>query len=301
MCLLNSFDIKKAGLPLKKAQNRRALILFLGPSLVGFSVFYLIPFAGGIYYSLVDSPIAGRFTGLSNYIQLLGNPVFIKAASNTLIFTGISVPLNILFSLALALLLNRKVYLRTTLRTAFIVPLVVPVASVVMVWQVFFDLHGALNGFLATAGIEAVDWMNTGWARTVIIMVYLWKNAGYNMVVYIAGLQNIPVEYYESADIDGAGAWCKFTRITITYLSPATFFVVIMSIINSFKVFRETYLVAGAYPQDGIYMLQHYMNNMFMALDYQKLTSAAFILGVFIYLLILVLFKAERRVSRYLY
>lgn len=299
--MLKSSDKKGKRLPLKKIRDRRALVFFLAPSLAGFSVFYLIPFAGGIYYSLVDSPIAGRFVGLANYMQLLANPVFLKAGINTLIFTGISVPLNLFLSLGLAMLLNQRMYGRTMLRTAFIVPLVIPVASVVMVWQVFFDLHGSLNGLLASAGIGAIDWMKSEWARAVIIVVYLWKNAGYNMVVYIAGLQNIPAEYYESADIDGAGAWCKFRSITVTYLTPATFFVFIMAIINSFKVFRETYLVAGSYPQDGIYMLQHYMNNMFMALDYQKLTSAAFLLAVFLFLLIMALFRAERKVSGYLY
>ncbi len=295
------FQRKLTRTPVKKTQDRLALLFFLGPSLAGFSVFYLIPFAGGIYYSLVDSPIAGSFVGIANYIQLLKNPIFIKAGLNTLIFTGISVPLNIAVSLGLALMLKGRVYIRTALRTAFIIPLVIPVASVVMVWQIVFDARGFLNGWLEIMGISTVAWMKTEWARGVIILVYLWKNAGYSMVVYIAGLQNIPVEYYESADIDGAGGWRKFRCITLTYLTPASFFVFIMAVINSFKVFRETYLVAGPYPQDGIYMLQHYMNNMFMALDYQKLTSAAFILALLLFLLIAVLFGAQRKAEEHLY
>jgi len=245
----------------------------------------------------VDSPVAGRFAGLSNYIALLKNPVFLKAASNTLVFSGISVPLNIILSLALAILLNKSVYGKSMLRTAFIVPLVVPVASVVLVWQVIFDMRGSLNGLLQFIGIGGVDWMKTGWARAVVIIVYLWKNTGYNMVILLAGLQSIPTEYYESADMDGAGAWRKFRSITAVCLTPALFFVFIMSIINSFKVFRETYLIAGPYPQDDIYMLQHYMNNMFMSLDYQKLTAAAFLTAALVYLLILLLFRAERRIS----
>ena len=279
-------------------KNNKTALLFLAPSLVGFSLFYLLPFAAGAYYSLVDSPVGGRFAGLSNYFSLLSNPIFLKAAKNTLVFTLISVPLIMLFSLGLAIFLNKGIYMKNILRASFITPLVVPVASVVLVWQVIFDLRGSLNGLLTGMGFGAVDWMNTDWARLVVVVVYLWKNTGYNMVLFLAGLQNIPVEYYESADIDGAGKFRRFRSITFVYLTPTTFFVFIISIINSFKVFRETWLISGPYPQDSIYMLQHYMNNMFTSLDYQKLTSAAFIMAAAIYLLVLFLFRTERRISK---
>jgi multiple sugar transport system permease protein len=140
--------------------------------------------------------------------------------------------------------------------------------------------------------------MKTDWARVTVVIVYLWKNIGYSMVLFLAGLQNIPVEYYEAARIDGASIWKQFTAITLVYLTPTAFFVFIMSIINSFKVFREAYLISGDYPHSSIYMLQHYMNNMFAGLDYQKLTSAAFIMSVFIVLLVLILFIIERRINR---
>ena len=284
---------------LRKYENKTA-ILFLAPSLAGFLFFFLLPFLGGFYYSLIDSPFKAEFVGLQNYINLLENPVFRKAGFNTAVFTAISVPLNMLISLLLALMLNKSLYFKNILRTAFITPLVVPVASIVLVWQIVFDLRGSLNLLLTVLGHGAVDWMKTDWARLVVVIVYLWKNTGYNMVLFLAGLQNIPVEYYESANIDGAGPLRKFWNITLIYLTPTTFFVFIISIINSFKVFRETYLISGAYPHDSIYMLQHYMNNMFGSLDYQKLTSAAFIMALLIYLLVLVLFASERKISRIL-
>lgn len=282
---------------LKKYENTTA-IMFLAPSLVGFLFFFLLPFFGGLYYSLIDSPFNTVFVGLKNYVNLLENPIFRKAGFNTAAFTAISVPLNMLLSLILALMLNKSLYFKNILRTAFITPLVVPVASIVLVWQVIFDLRGSLNLILAGLGYGAIDWMKTDWARMVVVVVYLWKNVGYNMVLFLAGLQNIPVEYYESANIDGARALRKFFRITLVYLTPTTFFIFIISIINSFKVFRETYLISGPYPHDSIYMLQHYMNNMFGSLDYQKLTSAAFIMSLFIYALVLVLFKSEQKISR---
>ncbi len=285
--------ISKAG----KKETAIAL-LFLAPSLTGFSVFFLIPFITGIAYSMVDSPIGGKFVGLANYFDLLTNPVFLKAGYNTLAFTAICVPLNILLSLGLAVLLNKELYGRNVLRTSFITPLVVPVASVVLVWQVIFDLRGSMNAFVISMGCNGIDWMKTGWARMVVVIVYLWKNIGYNMVLILAGLQNVPKEYYESADIDGASQMRKFLNITLVYLTPTLFFVFIISIINSFKVFRETYLISGAYPHNSIYMLQHYMNNMFASLDYQKLTSAAFIMAAVICTLVSILFFFERRISK---
>lgn len=279
-----------------KYENKTALI-FLAPSLAGFLLFFLLPFFGGLYYSFIENPFTSKFVGINNYTSLLQNPVFRKAGLNTIAFTAISVPLNMMLSLILALALNKNLYFKNTLRTAFITPLVVPVASIVLVWQVIFDMRGSLNMIFTGLGYGAVDWMKTDCARLVVVIVYLWKNIGYNMVLFLAGLQNIPAEYYESADIDGAGALKKFFRITLIYLTPAAFFIFIISIINSFKVFRETYLISGSYPHDSIYMLQHYMNNMFGNLDYQKLTSAAFIMSLYIYALVLVLYKSENRIN----
>ena len=281
-----------------RKNDNRLLWVFLAPSLIGFSAFYAVPFIGGIYYSLVDSPINGSFVGLKNYIDLIGNPSFLKAVANTAIFTSLCVPLNMGLSLGLAVLLNKRLYGRSILRMMFITPLVVPVASVVLVWQSMFDINGTLNAFITALGHKPLDWMKTDWARVTVVIVYLWKNIGYSMVLFLAGLQNIPVEYYEAARIEGAGPWKQFSGITLVYLTPTFFFVFIMSIINSFKVFREAYLISGEHPHSSIYMLQHYMNNMFSGLDYQKLTSAAFIMAVFIVLLVLVLFVAERRISR---
>ena len=280
------------------ARNRRTAALFLAPSLVGFAVFYIIPFLVGGYYSLVSSPVNGKFIGLSNYSSLLNNAVFLTAAKNTLIFTGVSVPLNMAISLGFAMLLARKIYMKKALRTFFITPLVIPVASVVLVWQILFDSAGTVNALLHDMGLQPVDWMGSGWARLVVVIVYLWKNAGYNMVLFLAGLQNIPAEYYESASIDGAGFFRKFRSITCIYLTPTAFLVMIMSIINSFKVFRETWMLAGDYPHDSIYMLQHYMNNMFASLDYQKLTTAAYLMAALVVVLVFCLFWFERRVGK---
>ncbi|NOU72697.1 ABC transporter permease subunit [Paenibacillus sp. LMG 31458] len=273
---------------------------FLAPSLIGFAIFYLIPFALGVVYSFMDRTIGGSFVGLANYKELLASDSFRKASTNTLFFTGTSVPILIVVSLLLALLLNQNVFIRKWLRTAYVLPLVVPVASIVMVWQIMFDWNGALNGWLNSFGLERVDWMNSEWARWVISVAYLWKNVGYNIILFLAGLQSIPSDYYETADLEGAGPFRKLTSITLIYLIPTLFFVVLMSIINSFKIFRETYLIAGDYPHDSIYMLQHYMNNMFYSLDVQKLTAAATLMVVVIFVLVLGMLTLERKFRQFM-
>lgn len=285
-------------LKIKRLKNDAIIVfIFLLPGVIGFLVFFLIPFLLGIYYSLTDSVFAPKFVGISNYITLFKSSSFIMAGRNTFLFTALCVPLNMLLSISLALLLNRNMYGRNFLRTLLVTPLVIPVASVVMFWQLIFNSNGVLNYYILKLNGNPIDWMNTNWALLVVIVVYLWKNIGYSFILFIAGLQNIPAEYYESASIEGAGTFRKFKSITMVYLTPTTFFVFIMSIINSFKVFREVYLMAGDYPNDSIYMLQHYMNNTFSSLDYQKLTSAAFVMAAVICLIVYILFYVERRIG----
>lgn len=281
-------------------QDASAAMFFLVPSGIGFTLFYLIPFAMGMYYSFMSQSVGGEFVGFDNYLELLESSSFRKAISNTFYFSAVSVPLMVMLSLGLAMLLNKNTYIQKWLRTAYVMPLVVPVASIIMIWQLLFDWNGSLNAWLNSFGYERVDWMKTESARWVVIIVYLWKNIGYNVILFLAGLQQIPKDYYETARIEGAGRLRQFRSITLVYLTSTMFFVVIMSIINSFKVFRETYLIAGDYPHDSIYMMQHYMNNMFVSLDIQKLTAAATLMFLCILLIVLVLFAIERRHRQYM-
>lgn len=275
-------------------------VWFLAPSIVGFAVFYAIPFAVGAVYSVLDTPVNGSFVGLENYRNLFLSASFRKAGTNTLIFTAIGVPLMLMFSLALALLLNQQVFIRKWLRTAYVLPLVVPVASIVFIWQILFDWNGTLNAWLHSLGFGRIDWMKSDWAMAVVTIVYLWKNIGYNIILFLAGLQNIPKDYYEIAELEGVGPIRQLTGITLVYLLPTMFIVMVMSIINSFKVFRETYLIAGDYPHDRIYMLQHYMNNLFQSLDVQKLSAASVVMVGCILMIVWVLFAMERRFRQFM-
>ena len=169
----------------------------------------------------------------------------------------------------------------------------VPIASIVLIWQVLFHYNGMVNDIMAAFGAGKVDWLKSEHAQVVIIVLFLWKNLGYNMILFMSGLANIPRELLEVADVEGASAAHKFFNIKLRYLSPTVLFVAILSIINSFKVFREIYLLTGNYPFDGLYMMQHFMNNTFSNLDYQKMSSAAVLMALVMVALIALLFKVE--------
>jgi multiple sugar transport system permease protein len=281
-----------------KSRESIAGILFALPSLAGFALFFMIPFAISLYYCFTEGVGGARFVGFRNFISLLQSNSFLLASRNTLIFNSISVPLIIMVSFLFALLLNGNIKGLSYFRSFFILPLVIPVASVILVWQIMFNEYGALNNFLSGFGVGPVDWMRSGWSVGVLVLVYLWKNCGYNVVLFLAGLNSIPKEYYESARMDGAGPFTCMRRITVPFLAPTGFFVFIISIVNSFKVFREAYLLAGSYPDTHIYMLQHFMNNNFFNLSYQRLTTAAFLMAVVIVLLVFFLFRTESRFGR---
>lgn len=281
-----------------RGRTRRISALFLAPSFLGVSLFFLIPFAVVVYYSTVSNPITRQFVGLENFEKLFRNAAFLQAARNTALFSGVAVPLAVALSLCLAVALDRQLPLKSQLRSFFLSPLVVPAASVVLVWQVIFHQNGALNGLIRSLGADGVDWLKSGWSQLVIVVLYLWKNLGYNMVLFMAALANIPREPLEAAQIDGAGPATVFFRMKMRYLSPTVFFVAIMSLVNSFKAFREIYLLTGDYPFETLYMLQHFMNNTFRALDYQKLSAAAVVMFLAITGVIGLLFWLEGRLGK---
>lgn len=271
---------------------------FLLPSLIGVCIFFILPFAVVIFYSMVDSPINARFVFLQNFIDLFHNSAFLQAAGNTAVFSLTAVPLSVVLSLALAILLEQNIPGRSTFRTFFLTPLMVPTASVVLIWQVFFHYNGVMNQFLVNLGADKVDWFKSAHAQIIILILFLWKNLGYDMILFLASLNEIPRTYLEVAELDGASEWQKFIFIKLRYLSPTILFVTVLSLINSFKVFREVYLLTGDYPYDSLYMLQHFMNNTFKSLDYQKLSAAAIIMCFVMVLIIGTLFMIENHFGK---
>lgn len=264
--------------------------LFLAPSLIGVVLFVLAPFLETLRRSVTDT-MGRQFVGLSNYTAVLGNDAFRLAVQNTARFVGVCVPLLLFFSLTLALALRSKALKNTPLaelyRTTFLLPMALPVASLALLWKVLFAQNGLLNAVLGTH----CDFMGTDAAFWVLIFTYLWKNIGYDSILWSSGLDGISADLYEAASVDGAGAWKQFTAITLPNLLPTLAVTAVLSLLNTFKVFREAYLVAGAYPQEKIYLLQHLINNWFLALDLPRLSAAAVLMAAVLGLLIAVIGK----------
>ena len=268
-------------------------LCFLSPSLLGVGVFFIVPFGVVVYYSLIDGVGSKNFVFLQNFIKLFDNSAFLMAAKNTLSFSAVAVPLAVVLAMGLALMLECRIPLKSQFRTFFLSPMMVPVASVVLIWQVLFNYNGTINEFLMLFGADKIDWLQSDYCQIVVIILFLCKNLGYNMILFMAGLANIPKELLEVADVEGASESYKFFNIKLRYLSPTVLFVTILSLINSFKVFREVYLLNGDYPYEKLYMLQHFMNNTFRSLDYQKLSAAAVVMALVMVVLIALLFIAE--------
>ena len=290
-------DREKEKRKLKRQDFMRSLC-FLSPSLIGVGVFFIVPFGVVVYYSMIDGVGSRNFVFLENFIKLFNNSAFIMAAKNTLQFSAIAVPLAVILAIVLALMLECRIPMKSQFRTFFLSPMMVPVASVVLIWQVLFNYNGTINEFLALFDIAKIDWLQSDHCQAVVIILFLWKNLGYNMILFMAGLANIPKELLEVADVEGASEWYKFFAIKLRYLSPTVLFVNILSLINSFKVFREVYLLTGDYPYEKLYMLQHFMNNTFKSLDYQKLSAAAVVMALVMVVLIALLFYAEDKFGK---
>ena len=267
--------------------------LFLAPSLLGVMLFFVAPFGVVIYYSLINNPIQKNFVGFANYINVWNNGAFKLAGINTFKFSLVAVPLAVLLSLFLAAVMESRIPFKSYFRSFFLSPLMVPTASVVLIWQVMFHYNGLINNFTAVFGADKIDWLKSEHAQVVIIVLFLWKNLGYNMILFMSALASIPKDLLEVAALENASKFQVFWLIKVRYMSSSILFVTIMSLINSFKVFREVYLMTGDYPVDSLYMLQHFMNNTFASLDYQKLSAAAIIMFIVVTGLVYIMYAVE--------
>lgn len=275
------------------AAARRTVTAWLlaAPVLAGALVFFAVPFALSLWYSVTFGVGGAKFVGLANYLDVFSSSAFRLAAGNTLRFLGIGVPSILVLSFVLALLIHRRFSGSQLFRTVLLFPMTVPVAGVVMVVQVFFGAGGVVNGWLA----RRQDWMNSPAAFWILLGLYIWRNCGYNVILLLAGLNMIPGELYQSAAIEGAGGVQKFVRITLPLMWPSLFFTFVISVTNSFKSYREAFLLGGNHPHDSIYLLQHFLNNNFENLNYQRLSVAATLLFALIFGLVGVLYWLQDR------
>lgn len=283
----------------EKIRDFLASMCFSGPSLLGMLIFYVIPFCAVIYFSFIGGTLDKSFAGMRNYANVFKNEAFQLAVKNTAVFTFTAVPLAVVLGLVLAVALEAKIPIKSQFRTFFLSPMMVPIASIILVWQVLFHANGVVNEFLRIFSVDKIDWLKSEHCMVPIILLFLWKNIGYNMILFMSALNNVPTALIESAEVEGASGLFVFFSIKMRYLSPTILFVTILSQINAFKVFREIYLMTGEYPYPGLYMLQHFMNNMYNKnLDYQRLSAAAVMLALAIIILVAILFLIENHFGK---
>lgn len=268
-------------------------ILFLLPSLLGVSVFVLIPFFDVIRRSFYNA-VGEAFLGLSNYQAVWHNEAFLLALKNTVRFTVICIPMLLLFSLALAVLLYQMEQVQL-IKSGFLLPMAIPCAALVLVWKLLFHDQGLLNGLITALGMKKISFMNSGAAFWVLVGSYLWKNLGYQMILWMAALSAIPTSLREAASVDGAGRWKCFFLVILPNLRPAMYTICVLALVNSFKVFREAYLAAGDYPHESMYLLQHIFNNWFRDLAMDKMAAGAVTMAGLILLVLIFLQKTLGR------
>ncbi len=284
----------------------QAAWLFVLPALMAIAVFFVVPVAAALLMSVTDFDIYGladlgnvRFIGLANYLRLVQTPLFWQALFNTLFFVLVGVPLSVAASLVAALLLNSPLArLKGLYRTALFVPVVTTLAAVAVMWR--FLLHtryGLLNYGLSSLNISPIDWLgNPHWAMPAIMLLSVWKNFGYNMIILLAGLQAIPADQYEAAHLEGAGAFTVFRHITLPSLVPMLLMVSILTMAAHFQLFAEPYVMTQGGPaQRTVTVLYLMYEEGFKWWSLGSGSAVAFVLFLFMFGFTVIQIQAARR------
>ena len=255
---------------------KKKALFFLLPSVVGFFTLYILPLFSIFRYASVDNAFSGRFVGLDNFYDVLGNEYFRLASENTAMFTFIAVPAIMSWSVVISFVL---MYISKKLRfvkSVFFLTIVLPSSAITLVWKSIFP--------------DVLPFLS-------LLIIYLWKYSGINIMILTTALTNMDPAQHEAAEIDGAGVIRRSLFVTLPNIVPALLFSLILSVANSFRIYRESYLLYGQYPDDSVYMLQNFLNNQFMRLNYQTISAAAIIFGGILYVLIAIILILEKKWS----
>ena len=280
--------------------------LFIAPQIVGMLAFAVVPMIAVVFLSFGNwdliHPI--QWVGFSNYSYEAGDPIFWKSVRNTIYYTVVYIPASLVVALLVALVLNRKMALRSWYRAIFFMPVVTPTVAVALVWTWLLNPDsGLINILLSYLGINGPGWYaDLQWAMPSVILVSVWRNFGYSMVIFLAGLQGVPSQLYEAAQMDGAGRWQQFRHITLPMLSPTTFFLIVTNIITSLQVFDQVYMMTNgqAGPADSTRVIVFHIYSLaFRLFQFGQASAATIFLFAAILLITLAQFRFQRWVHYY--
>lgn len=297
-------EIKKGKLTSLFYKDGTWAVIFLLPHLILFLAFMLIPVIASFILSFTSWDMISQieWVGFGNYVELFNDEIFIEVFWNTIYFTAVSVPVGIFISLILAVALNQKIRGIKFYRVAYFLPVISSMVAVAIIWQwIYNPEYGFLNFMLGIVGIDGPNWLSSqSWSMPAVIVTSIWKGLGFNMLIFLAGLQGIPDSYYEAAELDGASTWAKFRFITVPLLSPTTFFITIMAVINSFQVFDTVYLMTGGGPGRSTSVLVHYLyQNGFEYFRMGYASAMAYVLFFLVFIITLIQFWRQKKNSLY--
>jgi len=276
-------------------KRKRMLALFLLPGLAGMLAFYLIPFVYGFYFSVTDGTRLNTYVGFSNYLKVWENPMFQQGLLTTMELSLLCAPIIFILSFAIAGMLRSLGRSSTFYRNALLLPYLMPSSAMILIWLLIFDYSGVFNQVLTEVFHPAARpvWISGPLLRVPVILLYVWKNLGFSVVIFTSALQAVPQAYYEYAELEGASRVRQEVSITLPLISPTAFLVFVLAWINAFKIFKEIYFIGGAYSD--LYTLQHFMNNHFAKINYQYVTTAAYSFAAIVLALFGLLYWVEMR------
>ncbi|MCK9223891.1 MAG: sugar ABC transporter permease [Candidatus Muirbacterium halophilum] len=271
----------------KKLKKLLSALCYIMPGAMIILTFHFIPIFYSLYYSFFKGGLGKKtFVGITNYSELITDADFWLSLKNTVFYVIGTVPTTIVLSLIIALLLNSKIKGLSIYRTIYYLPVITSINAVSLVWKWLYNTHnGLLNSMLEFIGLNPISWLfDKNWAMIAIIIMSIWKGLGYNVIIFLAGLQGIPKQLYESAEIDGAGLWHQFRNITIPMISPVTFFVFVMSTISSFQVFAQVYMMTQGGPGKATTVIvYHLYDKAFQKFELGGSSAIAFVLFLIIF------------------
>lgn len=274
-------------------QNKRfrwKLWLLCAPGMLGFFLFYLFPFLKTFRYAFINNVFQKQFVGFDNFKRVWENQYFRLALGNTIVFSALGVTLLLILSILLSIGLVGVAKKFSVINNAFLLPMLLPTAGVVAAWRVFFDND---------VYFELTKGGNSFIIALPIYLMYLWKNTGMNVILLTAALTQIPSQVLEAAELEGARGFKRFRHITFPLILPTLFFVIILSFVNSMKIFKESFLFYGtSYPPDEVYTIQFYMNNHFQKINYESLACASLTVAVLLGVLIYIMYHFQNKATK---